>query len=142
MLGQVVPGARRADEPRTLRGDKTSLSEPREDGANDGPTDTLAQPTRHAAAFGDEPWIYPDNFNHYRQESATGNEVVWSDPGYAWSVGDLNSSKFEELLGAYRQHVRNPDTGGPTEFTKHIRLNGTRIDVEYDGVKSRPPGCQ
>jgi hypothetical protein len=30
--------------------------------------------------------------------------------------------------------MRNPGTGGSREFTKHIRLDGTRIDVEYAGV--------
>src|SRR5262249_7629319 len=67
---------------------------------------------------------------------ATGSEVAWSYPGNAWSVSDLNSTRFKDLLREYRRHLRGPDTGGPIEFTKHIRLSGTCIEVEYDGVKA------
>jgi hypothetical protein len=94
--------------------------------------------------FGNEDWLYPDNFNHYRLvDSGAANAVTWEYPGLAWQLDGLMSDTFDTALKDYRcwilggakpaampSQYRQPDGG---TFQKTIALTDNCLTISYRG---------
>ena len=96
--------------------------------------------------FGDEDWLYPDNFNEYARAADLEKDqtVAWSFPGRAWKPAQNSTSdSFDRELAEYRawilagapsgQHAdRKPDPGRAILYQVDP-LHGSTITVSYDG---------
>jgi hypothetical protein len=94
-----------------------------------------------AGVFGDEDWLYPDNFNSYTRLRGVENgddHVVWSYPGLAQrDAKPMTSERFDAALAAYGELVRGQDREPQTgvgDFQKAFRLAGNQIEVTYSGA--------
>jgi hypothetical protein len=96
-------------------------------------------------AFGDEDWLYPDNFNMYApcDAGADASSAGWRYPGRTWRLSSPTSATFDRTLAEYRDWIldgapddqfrdRRPPADEPA-FTKTIRLVENRIEISYAG---------
>ncbi|MGE3270753.1 MAG: hypothetical protein AB7P40_18515 [Chloroflexota bacterium] len=95
--------------------------------------------------FGNEEWLYPDNFNHYarRTEREGSDEVTWEYPGLSWNLRGLETGAFEQALRDYRawilsngaapRDIKKYPSPDVAPFSKTIRLLGDSLHVSYTG---------
>jgi hypothetical protein len=92
--------------------------------------------------FGDEDWLYPDNFNHYQrlQRLETDADVIWAYPGLSWDRVPHDSREFAQMLADYRRLVKDGQASAEpaaSQFTKTITLASNTIGIKYSGPALR-----
>jgi hypothetical protein len=82
-------------------------------------------------AFGDEDWLYPDNFNMYDRgdDAADACSVRWRFPGRAWRLKPPTSATFDRTLAEYRDWILD---GAPADQYCDRRPPGRRARLRKD----------